>query len=315
MLDTIGAGATATTSVDWHDIWKRSPEAAELQAQIERIHAEGRARPSVETERHSEFATSWIHQAVALTERNFLAYWRNPTYLLAKIILNIAGGLLIGFTFFNSKDTLQGTQNKLFSIFLATIMCVPITQQLQTIYINIRSIYEIRERPSRMYSWTALATSQILVEIPWNIFCSSLFFVCWYWTVGFATDRAGYTYLMYGVVFPLYYTTIAEAVGAMAPNAVIASLLFSTVFSFVVIFNGVLQPFRALGWWKWMYRVSPFTYLIEGLLGQAIGGQLINCASTELVPINPPSGLSCATYMDPFISFAGGYLTNPDAAT
>lgn len=114
MLDTIGAGATADTSVDWHDIWKRSPEAVDLQAQIERIHAEGRARPSVETERHSEFATSWMHQMVELTKRNFLAYWRNPTYLIAKIILNIAGGLLIGFTFFNSKDTLQGTQNKLF---------------------------------------------------------------------------------------------------------------------------------------------------------------------------------------------------------
>ncbi|KAG1888173.1 ABC-2 type transporter-domain-containing protein [Suillus subluteus] len=313
--DTIGAGATANASVDWHDIWKGSPEAAELQAQIERMHAEGRARPSVETERHSEFATSWIHQAVVLTNRNFVAYWRNPTYLLAKIILNIAGGLLIGFTFFNSQDTLQGTQNKLFSIFLATVLSVPITQQLQSVYIDIRSIYEIRERPSRMYSWTALATSQILVEIPWNIFCSSLFFVCWYWTVGFATDRAGYTYLMYGIVFPLYYTTIAEAVGAMAPNAVIASLLFSTVFSFVVIFNGVLQPFRALGWWKWMYRVSPFTYLVEGLLGQAIGGQLINCASSELVQINPPSGLSCATYMDPFISFSGGYVTNPDATS
>lgn len=315
MLDTIGAGATATTSVDWHDIWKQSPEAVELQAQIERIHTEGRARPSVETERHSEFATSWIHQAVNLTKRNFLAYWRNPTYLIAKIILNIAGGLLIGFTFFNSKDSLQGTQNKLFSIFLATILSVPISQQLQSIYIDIRSIYEVRERPSRMYSWTALVTSQILVEIPWNIFCSSLFFVCWYWTVGFATDRAGYTYLMYGIVFPLYYTTIAEAVGAMAPSALIASLLFSTVFSFVIIFNGVLQPFRALGWWQWMYRVSPFTYLVEGLLGQVIGGQLINCASNELVAINPPSGFSCATYMDPFISFAGGYITNPDATS
>src|SRR6267154_2985992 len=114
MLDTIGAGATASTSVDWHDIWKRSPEAARLQEQIEQIHADGRTRPSIETERRTEFATSWIHQAVALTKRNFQAYWRNPTYLIAKIILNIAGGLLVGFTFFRSKDTLQGTQNKLF---------------------------------------------------------------------------------------------------------------------------------------------------------------------------------------------------------
>lgn len=32
------------------------------------------------------------------------------------------GGLFIGFTFFKAKDTQKGTQNKLFSIFMATIL-------------------------------------------------------------------------------------------------------------------------------------------------------------------------------------------------
>lgn len=114
MLDTIGAGATATTSVDWYDIWIKSPEAVALQERIARIHADGRAQPAVVTERHTKFATSWIHQAITLTKRNFQAYWRNTTYLVAKIILSVACGLLIGFTFFQTKDTLQGMQNRLF---------------------------------------------------------------------------------------------------------------------------------------------------------------------------------------------------------
>jgi len=119
-----------------------------------------------------------------------------------------------------------------------------------------------------MYSWTALLASQILIELPWNILGSSIFFLCWYWTVGFHSSRAGYTYLMYGIVFPLYYTTIGQAVASMAPTAEIAAILFSLLFSFVITFNGVLQPYRALGWWKWMHRLSPFTYVIEGILGQ-----------------------------------------------
>jgi ATP-binding cassette subfamily G (WHITE) protein 2 (SNQ2) len=64
-----------------------------------------------------------------------------------------------------------------------------------------------------------------------------------------------------------------------------------------------------------MYRLSPHTYLIEGLLGQALGEQDINCSAVELVSINPPSGMSCAEYMNPFISRAGGYLTNPEATS
>ncbi|KAG6909483.1 hypothetical protein DXG01_017205 [Tephrocybe rancida] len=298
MLDVIGAGATATSEQNWHDIWLQSEEAKRLQVEVDAIHTEGRNRPPVSATFHHEFATSWFQQVALLLKRNAEAYWRDPTYLMAKLVLNIVGGLFIGFTFWRSKNTQQGTQNKLFVPFIAT-----------------RAIYEIRERPSRMYSWTALVTSQILVELPWNILGSTLMYLCWFWTVGFDSSRAGYTYLGLGIVFPLYYTTVGQAVAAMAPSAEIAALLFSFLFSFVIMFNGVLQPFRQLGWWRWMYRLSPYTYLIEGLLGQAIGRQELQCSPVEYVKINPPSGQTCGQYMNNFISFAGGYLTNSDATS
>lgn len=128
---------------------------------------------------------------------------------------------------------------------------VPLANQLQIPYIYMRTIYEVRERPSRVYSWTALLSSQILSELPWNILGSSIFFLCWYWTVGFDSSRAGYTYLMYGVVFPLYYTTIGQvrqvsysllpsdaflkAVASVSPTAEIAAILFSLLFTFVIV--------------------------------------------------------------------------------
>jgi ATP-binding cassette, subfamily G (WHITE), member 2, SNQ2 len=83
-----------------------------------------------------------------------------------------------------------------------------------------------------------------------------------------------------------------------------------------------------------MYRLSPFTYIIEGLLGQglfrtgfskpfyltyvsksAVGKQNITCRPVELVTLEPPSGQSCGSYMQSYISSAGGYLTNPDATS
>lgn len=63
------------------------------------------------------------------------------------------------------------------------------------------------------------------------------------------------------------------------------------------------------------YHLSPYTYLVEGLLGQAIGRQEIACSAVEFVFLNPPSGQTCGQYMEPFISFAGGYLTNADASS
>ena len=93
---------------------------------------------------------------------------------------------------------------------MGTIVSVPLANQLQVPFIAVRDIYEIRERPSRMYSWTALVTAQIASELPWNILGSTIFFLCWYWTVAFPTDRGGYTYLMYSVINPIYYTTIGQ---------------------------------------------------------------------------------------------------------
>lgn len=68
----IGAGATATTDRDWHQVWKGSPEAQNVLREIETIHEEGRKKPAVETTLHSEFATSWPYQVATLVHRDFL---------------------------------------------------------------------------------------------------------------------------------------------------------------------------------------------------------------------------------------------------
>jgi len=200
-------------------------------------------------------------------------------------------------------------------VFTALIVSVPAAQQLQVPFIAMRTIYEIRERPSKMYSWSAWVTSQIVMELPWNIFCGTLFFFCWYWTVGYPTSRGGYTYLMLSVLLPTYYTTIGQAIAAMASTPEVAGLLFTSVFNFVLLFNGVLQPFKALGWWRWMYWVSPYTYLIEGMLGNVLGGQDVNCSSIEYAHIDPPSGQTCSQYLDTYISANGGYVSDPGATS
>ncbi|KAF9531189.1 ABC-2 type transporter-domain-containing protein [Crepidotus variabilis] len=315
MLDVIGAGATATSARNWHDVWLRSKECTNLQSNLATIHEDGRKGSPVDASLNSTFATSWAYQVRELLRRQHYVFWRDPMYLVSKLALNIVGGLLMGFTFWKAKDSIQGAQNKLFVIFMGTVLSVPLGAQLHVPYIDMRNIYEIRERSSRMYHWSALTLSQVALELPWNILGSSLFFVCFYWTVGLQTDRAGFTYFIYGVSFPIYYTTIALAIGALSPSAEIAGLLWSLGFSFVLTFNGILQPFSQLGWWQWMYHLSPYTYLVEALIGQGFGHEEITCAAKELVTIQPPSGEVCSSYMGPYISSFGGYLTNPDATS
>ena len=113
MLDVIGAGATASSVQNWYEIWKKSPESVRVQEELHEI-THGNSGTAISTELHSEFATTWFYQMWELLKRNAEAHWRDPSYLVAKLTLNAIGGLFIGFTFFKSKDSQQGTQNKLF---------------------------------------------------------------------------------------------------------------------------------------------------------------------------------------------------------
>ncbi len=224
-----------------------------MDEELETLLQDGRKRAAVDTEQHSEFSTSWIYQLKILWEREVIRHWRDPTYLLAKLALNVVAGLFVGFTFYKAKDSIQGTQNKIFvrrllshhryvssliscrqAAFVSLLLGPPLANQIQGVFFNTRSVYEIRERPSRMYSWTALISAQILGELPINIAGSSIYSLIWYWLVGFPSSRVGYSYLMLGVMFPMYYSTFALWVAAMSPNPAVAAQLFGFFFGFVV---------------------------------------------------------------------------------
>ena len=117
---------------------------------------------------------------------------------------------------------------------MSLVVSAPLSNQLQGPYIDTRRIYEIRERPSRMYSWTAFVAAQFLGELPLNIVGSSIYFLLWYWLVGFPSSRAGYSYLMLGIAFPMFYTSFAQWVAAMSPNVAIAAQLFGFFFGFIM---------------------------------------------------------------------------------
>jgi ATP-binding cassette subfamily G (WHITE) protein 2 (SNQ2) len=89
MLDVIGAGATAVSDRDWHEVWVKSKEFQTLEDDIDRLHSEGRLHPPVSATLTSQFATPWIYQVRILLQRQNLAYWHDPTYLMSKLSLNI----------------------------------------------------------------------------------------------------------------------------------------------------------------------------------------------------------------------------------
>jgi ATP-binding cassette subfamily G (WHITE) protein 2 (SNQ2) len=81
-------------------------------------------------------------------------------------------------------------------------------------------------------------------------------------------------------------------------------------FLFVVSFCGVVVPYQALPyfWRSWMYWLSPFKYLLEGLLALVTHGLPIECDAQELASFPAPPGQTCDTYAGPYAQQSGGYV-------
>lgn len=62
-----------------------------------------------------------------------------------------------------------------------------------------------------------------------------------------------------------------------------------------------------------MYRASPFTYVVEGILGTSMANAEATCEPNELIKFQAPNGTTCGEYMKSYLSSAGGFVANPDA--
>lgn len=65
--------------------------------------------------------------------------------------------------------------------------------------------------------------------------------------------------------------------------------------------------------WSFMYRVSPATYIVGGIMSTAVAHLGVTCAEDEILRMMPPENITCGEFLSPFIEQVGGILLNPGA--
>ncbi|CAI6093107.1 unnamed protein product [Clonostachys chloroleuca] len=327
MLEAIGAAPGSTTERDWHQTWLESTEYQDVQTELQRLKSERATRASVADERKGdtpdEFASPMTSQLMTVTHRVFQQYWRTPSYIYSKFILCSAVSLFIGLVFLNAPLSIQGLQNQMLAMFNILTIFGQLVQQQMPHFVTQRSLYEVRERPSKTYSWQVFMLSQIIVEIPWNTLMSVFMFICVYYPVGFdknaavtgtQVERGGLMWLLFWQ-FVIFTCTFAHACIAITDTAEAGGNLANMLFMLCLFFCGVLaSPSSMPGFWVFMYRANPFTYWVSAVMSTGLANQDVQCASNELVKVNAPDGLTCGDWLGPYAEVAGGKLWN-EAAT
>ena len=137
-------------------------------------------------------------------------------------------------------------QNQLFSVFMLLTIFGNLVQQIMPHFVTQRALYEVRERPSKTYSWQVFIISNILVEIPWNVLMGVIIFFCWYYPIGLyqnaettgAVTERGALMLLFILCFLLFTSTFTDLVIAGIESAETGGNIAQLLFSLCLVFNG-----------------------------------------------------------------------------
>ncbi|GKU06341.1 abc transporter cdr4 [Fusarium langsethiae] len=313
-------------NIDWHQVWRSSPEFQSVKQELQRLNAlpstqttSTSAFDNTDASQHQEFVASFWTQFREVLIRTWKNFWRSPTYIWSKTVLIILSSLYVGFTF-EAKNTIQGLQNQLYAIFMYMVLFQSITNQIMPIFVPQRALYEVRERPSKIYRWNTYILSNILVEAAWNTLMAVIIYFCWYYPVGFVQNTTsddqhirGFLVFLFLLMFMLFTSTFSHfgivCIGTAEEAGVLATLLWMLCIAFCgvgVTYNDIPT------FWTFMYHVSPATYIVGGIMSVAVYGSDVVCADNEVLQMQVPSGmnLTCGDFMGPFVEAAGGYLVD-----
>lgn len=91
ILDVIGAAPGTATDIDWHEIWRNSPELLAVKEELAGMKTNAtRARESntgSQVIQYHEFAAPFLLQLWQVTLRVFQQYWRSPSFIHSKLWL------------------------------------------------------------------------------------------------------------------------------------------------------------------------------------------------------------------------------------
>ncbi|KAI9847164.1 MAG: hypothetical protein M1837_003026 [Sclerophora amabilis] len=315
---------------DWPQIWNEDYRSKQVSDETDRIFGSTGAQekssstPSAGRSTETLYAMPFWTQLWLVTFRLFQQYWRTPSYVLGKAMLGVFASLFISFSFYGVDSSRQGLQNAIFSIFMLLSTFTVVVQQIMPQFIAQRTLYEIRERPSRAYSWIVFLIANIVVELSYQAsfivaaftFASITVFGCWFYPIFGVLPSLSQGYILLVIFqFYLFGSTFAHLLAASLPDAQTAGNVATFLFTLIVAFNGVFVPPTALpGFWIFLYRLSPLTYIVDAISAASLHGRVATCTSNELSVFQPPPGQDCGGYLEDFMTIAPGQLLNPSAS-
>ncbi|KAJ3100384.1 hypothetical protein HDU97_002259 [Phlyctochytrium planicorne] len=325
ILECIGAGTAKTSNpMDWSATWNKSPESQHELSIIKeaRGHAESYATANpaelAEADRKLTHDTlSGVERTNLVMKRMFKSFYRSPEYNLGRIGFQISAGLIIGLSFFQVAQTPAGAQNRVFALFMTSVLGVVLINLALPVFISQRE-FASREVTSGTYKPISFGLAMTTVEVPFTLLAASAFFFVFYWAVGLGQQSEQVLCFYVSLcTFTLWAVSFGQMMASLAPNLQIASSIVPLCTSILSLFSGVTVPYNSmpLFYRNWLYWIDPYHYFIETLFVNDLHNLALSCDDRSTVRVTPPTNTTCETYFKPYLTKAPGYLMGTDSLT
>ncbi|EOR04827.1 Brefeldin A resistance protein [Wallemia ichthyophaga EXF-994] len=312
--------------VDFADLYRHSKNCASIREEVDRINTEKSQKPRELTRAMTRtFSQPMSVQVWQLTQRSMRNYWRDAAYGYGKLFVTFIVALFNGFTFFKIGNSQQELQQRMFSAFLIVMLPPAILNATLPKYYTSWGLFMARENPSKIYSWQAWMTAFLISELPYALLNAVVYWVVWYWPVGFSyTPDSGIRTgadpalcLLMTIEFMIFVSWWAVWLCASAPSPhfVANSMPFHLVV--LNLINGIIIQYGNIPviWRYTLYYINPLTYFLDGMIGATTHDTTVRCVESEMATFNPPPGQTCEAYAGSFAQSSPGYLANPAATT
>mmetsp|Transcript_7924 Transcript_7924/g.14521 ORF Transcript_7924/g.14521 Transcript_7924/m.14521 type:complete len:1594 (+) Transcript_7924:169-4950(+) len=270
LTDVIGAGVSEKHSeVDFASEYRQSASYEHLLSELDEMMPL-KWEASEVTGEVGGYPTSFGTQFAVLLKRNFLIYWRQPSYSLVRFVMMLTIALVVGLVFVGrdvqNASTIQSR--------VAVINIVVTIIGNYNIFVIVPFLFSqkalfYRERSSQMYSTWAYTLAGNIIEDPYIFIEVALAVLGFYFLAGLILDPVWifFYYFLITWLYAMLMTFMGMLFAAVSPTAGAAQLLVTLASQLFGLFSGIgVLPSVIPDWLIWLYYISPQRWTMEALL-------------------------------------------------
>ncbi|KAF3677235.1 Pleiotropic drug resistance protein 3 [Capsicum annuum] len=274
MLEVTATSQEMALGVDFADLYKNSDLYRRNKALIAELSTPRPGTKDLHFE--TQFSQPFWTQCMACLWKQYLSYWRNPSYTSVRFLFTVFLALIFGTMFWDLGTKVSRSQdllNAMGSMYAATLFLgVQNSSSVQPVVAVERTVF-YRERAAGMYSALPYAFGQVVIEIPYVFVQAAFYGIIVYAMIGFEWTAAKFFWYFFIMYFTLlYFTFYGMMTVAVTPNQNVASIVAAFFYAVWNLFSGFIVPRPRIPiWWRWYYWLCPVAWTLYGLVASQFG--------------------------------------------